>query len=83
MAFYHLFQENHPNKANLTRKHELINNVLLCYEGASVGRPAITYLKQLYTDTRCSLEDLLEAMDDIGEWRERVREIRVSATAWW
>ena len=30
-----------------------------------------TYLQQLYMDTRCSLKDQLEAMDDRDEWGER------------
>ena len=29
-------------------------------------------------DTRCSMEDLLRAMDDRDEWWERVRQIRTS-----
>ena len=33
-----------------------------------------------HTDTGCSLEDLLEAMDDRHEWRERIKEIRASST---
>ena len=44
----------------------------------SVGRPARTYLQQLCTDTGCSLEDLLETMDDRDGERERVRKIRAS-----
>ena len=36
----------------------------------SVGQPAITYLRQFYMDSRCSLEDLLGAMDDWDRWRE-------------
>ena len=35
---------------------------------ASIGRPARTYLQQLCMDTGCSLEDLLEAIDDRDEW---------------
>ena len=41
-------------------------------ERVGVERPARTYLKQLCMDTRCSLEDLLEAMDDRDKWQERV-----------
>ena len=33
-------------------------------------------LQQLCADTGCSLEDLLEAMDDRDEWQKGVREIR-------
>ena len=32
--------------------------------------------KQLCANTGCSLEDLLEAMDDREGWQKRVREIR-------
>ncbi len=52
------------------------SDVLLCTstdEGASVGRPASTYLHQLCADTGCSLEDLPGAMDDRDRWRERER----------
>ena len=49
----------------------------------SVGRPARTYLQQPCGDTKYSLEDLPEVMDDRDEWRERererVREIRASS----
>ena len=34
-------------------------------------------------DTRCSPEDLPEAMNDREKWRERVREIRATSTTWW
>ena len=45
--------------------------------------PIRTYQQQLYMDTKCSLEDLLEVMDDSDEWQERVWEIRSSSTSWW
>ena len=45
-------------------------------DGASVGRPARTYLHQLCTDTGYSLEDLSVAMNDKDGWRERERERR-------
>ena len=68
-------------------KDELISDVLLwtpSHGRAKVGRPSRTYLLHLCADTRCSLEDLQEAMDDRDEWRERVREIRASSTTrWW
>ena len=35
---------------------------------ASVRQLARTYLQQLCTDTGCSLEDQLEAMDDRDKW---------------
>ena len=53
-------------------KDELISNVLLWT--SSHGRATKIYLQQVYMDTRCSLEDLPEAMDDRDEWRERERE---------
>ena len=34
------------------------------------------------TDTRCSLEDLPEVMDDRDGWREIVMEIHASSTPW-
>ena len=45
---------------------------------AGVGQTAWTYLQQLCIDTECSLEDLLNVLDDRDEWRERerVRETR-------
>ena len=60
-------------------KDRLINDVLLwtpSHERASVRRPARIYLQQLCTDTRCSLEDQSEAIDDRGELRQ-------SGTTWW
>ena len=65
---------------------ELISDVLLqtpSHGHASVDRPIKSYLQQLCMDIGCSLEDLLETMDDRDEWRERVREIRASSKAWW
>ena len=46
------------------------------YGRAKEGRPARTCIQLLYADTRCSPEDLPDAMDDRDEWRERVRDIR-------
>ena len=48
-------------------KNELISDILLLipsHERARVGRPARTYLQQLCTDTRCSMEDLPRVIDD-------------------
>ena len=48
----------------------LISDVLLwtpSYGRAKAGRPAQTYIRQLSEDTGCSLEDLLEAMNDREE----------------
>ena len=59
-------------------RDELINDVLLwisSYGRAKAGRPARTYIQQLCEDTRCSHEDLPEAMNDREEWREMVRDI--------
>ena len=42
------------------------------YRRAKTGRPARTYIQQLFADTGCSLEDLPGAMDDRDG---RVREI--------
>ena len=66
---------------------ELIRDIFLWtpfYGQAKVGRPARTDIQQICVDTICSLEDLPEAMDDRGGWRERVGEIRASsATSGW
>ena len=67
-------------------RDELISDVLLwtpAYGQAKAGRPARTYIQQLCEDTRCSPEDLPEAMDDREKWREWVRDIRASGTTWW
>ena len=50
---------------------------------AKAGRPARTYIKQLCEDTRCSLEDLPEAMNNREKGRERVKDIRASGMTWW
>ena len=39
--------------------------------------------QQLYADTDCSPENLLEAMDDRKGRRERVRDIRAHGATWW
>ena len=67
-------------------KDELISDVLLwipTYDQAKAGRPARTYIQQLCEDTGCNPEDLPEAMDDRGKWRERVRDIRAGGMTWW
>ena len=59
-------------------RDELISDVLQwnpTYGRAKAGRPARTYIQQLCEDKECSPEDLLEAMNDRGKWRERVRDI--------
>ena len=50
-------------------KDELTSDVLLwtpAYGQAKAGRPARTYIQQLYEDTGCSPEDLPKAMNDRG-----------------
>ena len=69
-----------------TSKDELISDVLLwtpTYGCAKAGRPARTYIQQLYEDTGCNPEDLPEAMHDREMWRERVSDIRAGGTTWW
>ena len=64
-------------------RDELISDVLLwipTYDRTKAGRPARTYIQQLCEDTGCSPEDLLEAMNDMEKWRERVRDIRATST---
>ena len=68
-------------------RDELISNVLLwtpAHGRAKAGWQARTYIQQLCEDTGYSTEDLLEAMNDREEWRERVRDIRAGCTTrWW
>ena len=64
-------------------RDELISDVLLwtlTYGRAKAGRPARTYIQQLYEDTGCRPEDLPRAMNDRKKWRERVRDIRASGS---
>ena len=68
-------------------RDELISDVLRWTPSngrAKSGWPARTYIQQLFEDTRCSPEDLPEAMNDWEGWRERVRNIRADGTTrWW
>ena len=67
-------------------RDELIRDVLLwtpTHGRANAGRPARTYIHQLYEDTGCCPEDLPRAMNDREEWRERVRDIRATSATWW
>ena len=67
-------------------RDELISDVLLwtpSHGRAKAGQPARTYIQKLCADTGCSLEDLLEAMDDREGWWERVRDIRAVGAIWW
>ena len=50
---------------------------------AKAGRPVRTYIQQLCEDTGCCPEDLLRAMNDREEWRERIRDIRATSATWW
>ena len=62
-------------------KDEIVSDVLLwtsAYGQSKAGRPARTFIQQLYDDTVCNPEDLPEAMNDWETWRERVRDIRAS-----
>ena len=64
-------------------RDELISDALQwtpSHGRAKAGRPARTYIQQLREDTGCSPEDLLEALNDSEEWRERVRGIRAVGT---
>ena len=45
------------------------------YGQAKAEQPARTYIQQLCVDTGCSFEDLPEVINDMDEWRERVRYI--------
>ena len=56
-------------------RDELISDMLQwtpSHGRAKAGRPARTYIQQLYEDTECSPEDLPDAMKDSEKWRERV-----------
>ena len=67
-------------------RDELISDVLLwtpTHGRAKAGRPARTYIQQLWEDTGCSPEELPEAMNDREKWRERVRDIRATSSTWW
>ena len=67
-------------------KDELISVIILytpSHGRAKAGRPARTYIQQLFTDAGCSLEDQPVAMDDRDECQERVREIRAGGVTWW
>ena len=64
-------------------RDELISDVLLwtpTYGQANAGRPARTYIQQLYEDTGCSPEDLPEAMNYREMWRVRIMDIRACGT---
>ena len=67
-------------------KDKLISDVLLwtpAYGQAKAGRPARTYIQQLFEDMGCNPEYLPEAMNNREKWRERVKDIRAGGTTWW
>ena len=72
-----MFFTGHPSKYRtrlvpFNLDHELISDVLLWTPSqgwAKAERPALTYIQQLCVDTGCSLEDLLEAMNDKEGWQ--------------
>ena len=67
-------------------RNEHIRDVLLwipTHGRAKAGRPTRTYIQQLCEDTGCCPEDLPRAMNDMEEWRERVRDIRATSAIWW
>ena len=65
-------------------RNKLISDALLwtpSHGRAKAGRPA--RIQQLCEDTRCSSEDLSEAMNEWEEWWERVRDICAGSTTRW
>ena len=65
-------------------KDEIVSDVLLwtpAYGQSKAGRPARTFIQQLYDDTGCNPADLPKAMNDRETCRERVRDIRASRTS--
>ena len=67
-------------------RYELISDILLwtpSHGQAKARHPVRTYIQQLCADTGCSLEDILEVMDDREGWQERVKEINADDVTWW
>ena len=64
-------------------RDELISDVLQWNPAYGRAKAARTYIQQLCEDTGCSLEDLLDTMNDREKWRERVKDIRASGVTWW
>ena len=63
-------------------KDEIVSDVLMwtpAYGQSKAGRPARTYIQQLWDDTGCNSEDLPETMNDRETWRERGSGISVLA----
>ena len=70
---------------NKRSRDKLINNVhqwTPSHGRAKAGRPAQTYIQQLWADTGCSPKDLLEAVDFWEGWQERVKDIRDDGMRW-
>ena len=70
----------------LRSKDKVIRDIqlwILSHGRANVGQPARTYIQQLCTDTRCSLEDLAGTINDRHGWRDGFREISASRATWW
>ena len=68
-------------------RDELISDVLKWtppHGRAKAGRPARTYIQQLWEAMVCSPEDLPKVVNNKERWRERVRDIRADGTTrWW
>ena len=67
-------------------REEFISDILLwtpSHGWAKAGQPARTYIQQFCADTGCSLEELLEEMDNWEGWQERVRDICADGATWW
>ena len=68
---------NHPNEINslcwelLRMINSLVKFWTPTHGHTSISRTARTYIEQLCADTGCSLEDLIETMDDREWWWER------------
>ena len=63
-------------------KDKLMSDVLQwtpSHGHASVGQPTSTYLQQVCTNTGCSVEDLLGAIDYRDKYQERANEIYTSS----
>ena len=67
-------------------KDELITDVLqwtTTYGHTSLGRPALTYIHQLWADTGFCLKDLSRVMAVRDGCQERAEGIRAVGTPWW
>ena len=51
--------------------------------GQKQDDPARTYIQQLCEDTKCSHEDLPEAMNERGKMSREGQDIRACGTTWW